>query len=177
MCVCVCVCVCVGWGLGSPPPTTRALWKNDRALATHTSKARPKSQQAARIRFCEKLDPTWRGWFRGSKRGPRRGYYSGIRGAPNRARPAFWGHILMRNTKNDVFGNTKNAKIFLRRRYGAGVKNKVSDRRYMASETNGKVGFLRVHRRYTSAFFASFGPLFLGFPGQIPRRGTNIEHF
>ena len=45
--------VCVGWGLGSPPPTTRALGDDDCVLATHTRKARPKSQQSVGIRFCE----------------------------------------------------------------------------------------------------------------------------
>ena len=170
--------VCVCWvGVGFTPTYYQSP-RGRRSCPRHTHiESSPEIAAERGDSFLQKVYLVPRLGFRGSKRGPRRGYYSGIRGAPNRARPAFWGHILMRNTKNDVFGNTKNAKIFLRRRYGAGVKNKVSDRRYMASETNGKVGFLRVHRRYTSAFFASFGPLFLGFPGQIPRRGTNIEHF
>ena len=172
------MCVCVCWvGVGFTPTYYQSPLE-ERSCSRHTHiESSPEIAAGRADSFLRKVRSLLLVRFRGSQRGPRRGYYSGIRGAPNRARPAFWGHILMRNTKNDVFGNTKNAKIFLRRRYGAGVKNKVSDRRYMASEINGKVGFLRVHRRYTSAFFASFGPLFLGFPGQILRRGTNIEHF
>ena len=39
-----------------------------RALATHTSKARPKSQMASRLRFCEKLDP-YGVWVFGAPKG------------------------------------------------------------------------------------------------------------
>ena len=68
-----------------------------------------------------------------SKKGLRRGYYSGIRGATNRARAAFLGQQRGQNAKNDVFGRTKNAKYFLDRRESGGLKIDVLHRRQLAS--------------------------------------------
>ena len=172
------LCVCVCWvGVGFTPTYYQSPLE-ERSCCRHThTQSSPEIAAGRADSFLRKVRSMRGVRFRGSKRGPRRGYYSGIRGAPNRARPAFWGHILMRNTKNDVFGNTKNAKIFLRRRYGAGVKTRFLHRRYMASEINGKVGFLRRPPASHDAIFCVFGPLFLEFSGQILRRGTNIEHF
>ena len=69
------------------------------------------------VRFWRNIKPLLRFHFWGSKKGPRRGSYSGMRGATNRARAPFWGRILMRNPKNDDFGDTKNTENNLHRLY------------------------------------------------------------
>ena len=90
--------------------------RSERSDWPHTEKS-PQIAAFRAVRFWRNIKPLLRSHFWGSKRGPRRGYYSGMRGATNRARAPFWGQILMRNPKNDDFGDTKNTENNLHRLY------------------------------------------------------------